>query len=81
MMKCLLLVTLCVLFVEWFPFPLYAWDRLHHLIVALPEPSIQLFRYQIINIDKLTASFSWPFEIIGLQISATLVPLMEQSET
>ena len=32
MMKCLLLVTLCILFVEWFPFPLYAWDRLHHLI-------------------------------------------------
>ena len=31
-LKILLLVTLCF-------FPFDAWDRLHHLIVALPEPS------------------------------------------
>ena len=33
-LKILLLVTLCVFF------PFDAWDRLHHLIVALPDPSI-----------------------------------------
>ena len=34
---------------EWFPFPLGALDRLHHLIVATSEPSIELFGNQIIN--------------------------------
>ena len=66
-----------LLFFEWFPFPLGALDRMHHFIVTIPEPSIhcQLFGYQIIPyivnflgtklliIDKLTAQFSWPFEI------------------
>ena len=41
MMKFLLFVALGCLFVcLWFPFPPGAWDRLHHLILAIPEPSI-----------------------------------------
>ena len=41
-------VCYCLLVIMWFlmerfPLPLVAWDRLRYFIVALPEPSIQLF--------------------------------------
>ena len=67
-------------------FPLGALDRLQHLIVALPEPSIQLIGYKIIDYWQLTARFSWPFKIWGYSCDHTgkmLLPhiLMEQSET
>ena len=38
---------------EGFPLPLGAWVGLRYFIVALPEPSIQLFRDEISHFDGL----------------------------
>ena len=51
MMKFLLLVTRCCLSLSGFFFSMDARDRLHHLIVAIPAPSI--FGFQIINYKQI----------------------------
>ena len=44
------LILLVCLFFEWFPYPLVAFDKLYHLIVAIPEPSIiTIWAYHIID--------------------------------
>ena len=52
----------------WFSLPLGAWDGLRYFIVALPEPSIELFSIQIQKKDMGRTDFSDQFRDVLIRL-------------